>query len=376
MSDPKDVKTVMISYQWDSHPLVFRVRDHLEYNGVNVIIGAGGIKGGFLEWKVKAADAIILLLTPKYEQSKDCQKEAKFAKCLGKKIIPLVGERAYTGGKEWLAILIVGLMYYDILDDFETSMDNILRREMNVVPKKAKKVKRFKFGELGLVNTKPLTSYTPWSLSNTLDGHTDAVLSVSFHPEGAMLASASADKTIKLWDVRTGKELQTLNGHSHSVNSVIFHPEGWMLASADGEVRLLDVGTGKELQTFSHEYSHFSSVSFHPGGAILAFCSGPSYFYSRKNEVELCDIRTGKGVQSLTGHSREIKSISFHPEGDMLASGSGDNTVKLWDIRTGKEIQTFLVGRFGNVYSVSFHPQGAMLASGSRNRTLKLWGPN
>ena len=135
-SQPKE-KTVMISYQWNIQPLAFRVRDYFEKNGVNVIIDAGDIKGDFLQWmaeSVKAADAIILLLSPKYEQSVYCQKEAKFADSLGKKIIPLVGELGYTSGDGWLAMLIGGQIRYDIVNDFETTMANILRRELNVIP--------------------------------------------------------------------------------------------------------------------------------------------------------------------------------------------------------------------------------------------------
>ena len=105
---------------------------------MNVIIDATGIKGDFLQWmaeSVKAADAIILLLTPKYEQSVNCGVEAKFAHDRKKKIIPLVGERGYAGGDGWLAMLIADKIRYNVVDDFDTSMANILLRELVVVPK-------------------------------------------------------------------------------------------------------------------------------------------------------------------------------------------------------------------------------------------------
>ena len=87
-------KTVMISYEGNSQSLAFRIRDFLENKGLKVLIDTEGIRSEFLQWKgdaVKSSDAVILLLTPKYEQSKNCLFEAKLAHELGKKIIPLVG---------------------------------------------------------------------------------------------------------------------------------------------------------------------------------------------------------------------------------------------------------------------------------------------
>ncbi|MHC5719106.1 MAG: WD40 repeat domain-containing protein, partial [Nostoc sp.] len=88
---------------------------------------------------------------------------------------------------------------------------------------------------------------------NTLEGHSSWVYSVVFSPDGQRLASASDDKTIKLWDVATGKAVQTLTGHSRGVNSVVFSPDGHRLASAsdDKTIKLWDVATGKALQTLT-----------------------------------------------------------------------------------------------------------------------------
>ena len=97
----------------------------------------------------------------------------------------------------------------------------------------------------------PLSAQEP-KLRDTLNGgHSDAVLSVAFSPDGKTLASGSWDKTIKLWDVKTGKELATLNGHTETVMFVAFSPDGKTLASAswDKTIKLWDVATSKERAT-------------------------------------------------------------------------------------------------------------------------------
>jgi WD40 repeat protein len=201
----------------------------------------------------------------------------------------------------------------------------------------------------------------------TLNGHQDQVISVSYSPDGKTLASASYDKTVKLWDVVTGKELKTLNGHQDSVSSVSFSPDGKTLASgsADKTVKLWDVVTGKELKTLNEHHNGVASVSFSPDGKTLASASWDK-------TVKLWDVGTGKELNTLNGHPEEVNSVSFSPDGKTLASGSGDGTVKLWDVGTGKELKT-LKGHPEAVNSVSFSPDGKTLAAASLDKTVKLW---
>jgi WD40 repeat protein len=109
-----------------------------------------------------------------------------------------------------------------------------------------------------------------WSVSYSPDGKTLA------SADGKTLASASADNTVKLWDVGTGKELETLNGHQDQVISVSYSPDGKTLASAsyDKTVKLWDVVTGKELKTLNGHKSLVNSVSYSPDGKTLASASG------------------------------------------------------------------------------------------------------
>ncbi|MEH2306098.1 WD40 repeat domain-containing protein [Nostoc sp.] len=204
---------------------------------------------------------------------------------------------------------------------------------------------------------------------NTLGGHANSVNSISFSPDGKMLASSSADNTVKLWDTTTGKEIKTLTGHTSWVYGISFSPDGKMLASAsdDKTVKLWDTTTGKEIKTLTGHTSWVYGISFSPDGKMLASASGDK-------TVKLWNPTTGKEIKTLTGHTNSVLGISFSPDGKMLASASRDKTVKLWNPTTGKEIKT-LTGHTDWVYGISFSPDGKMLASASGDKTVKLWNP-
>ena len=205
------------------------------------------------------------------------------------------------------------------------------------------------------------------NLLHTLTGHRGGVLSVSFSPDGSLLASGSWDDTIGLWDVKTGNLLHTLTGHRGGVTSVSFSPDGSLLASgsSDDTIRLWDVKTGNLLHTLTGHRGGVLSVSFSPDGSLLASGSGD-------DTIRLWDVKTGKRLRTLTGHVSAVLSVSFSPDGSLLASGSWDDTIGLWDVKTGNLLHT-LTGHRGGVLSVSFSPDGSLLASGSWDDTIGLW---
>lgn len=201
----------------------------------------------------------------------------------------------------------------------------------------------------------------------TLWGHGDWVQSVSFGPDAQTLASASRDQTAKLWDWRTGECLHTLEGHTHRVKSVAFNPQGNILASCsdDQTIKLWDTRKGVCLQTLTGHSDWVLSVAFSPCGQRIASAGGDK-------TIKFWDVSTGECLQTLTGHTNRVRSVAWSPDGQMLVSGSDDQTVKLWDVSTGINLRTFL-GHQKVVWSVAFSPNGQMLASGSKDETIKLW---
>ncbi|GAK54714.1 WD-40 repeat protein [Candidatus Moduliflexus flocculans] len=201
----------------------------------------------------------------------------------------------------------------------------------------------------------------------TLYGHAGWVVSVSFSPDGKLLASGGADKTIKLWNVPDGSAIRTLYGHSGSAASLSFSPDGSLLASGslDNTVKLWQVSNGAELRTLQGHTGSLNAVSFSPDGTLLA--SGGA-----DKIIRLWQVADGKEIRTISGHTKEIFSLSFSPDGALLASSGKDKTVRLWNVSDGSKIRTFQ-GHARTVRSVSFSPDGEMLASSSEDKTVKIW---
>lgn len=217
--------------------------------------------------------------------------------------------------------------------------------------------------------------------TKTIKGHTNAVMAIALNPDGHYLASGHEDQTVRLWDLSAGKCIQTLHGHTNRIWSVAFappskngmveaqntHSEDAMLASGSGDrtIKLWNWRTGQCLKTLRGHSSWVWSVAFSPNGVWLASSS-----YDRT--IKLWDVDAGKCVQTLEGHTAPVVSVAFSPDGRWLASSSFDTTIKLWQVDTGQCLQTFR-GHQNSVWKIAFSPDGQQLVSCSFDLTLKLW---
>jgi WD40 repeat protein len=159
-----------------------------------------------------------------------------------------------------------------------------------------------------------------------------------------MLASASNDGTIRLWDVQHGDCLVTLEGQSSTVDSVCFSPDGRLLASGsgDGAIRLWDFGDQLDINHYSllqtgHK-NRVLSLCFSPDGRVLA--SG-----GEDSTIRLWDCHSGNCLHILSGHTNGVWSVCFSADGRVLVSGSLDETIKVWDVQTGECLRTLRADR-------------------------------
>lgn len=253
------------------------------------------------------------------------------------------------------------------------------------------------------------------TLLYTLKGHTGAVQSVAFSPDGALLASGAGDNTVRLWRMHDGAAERTLKGHKRlagmlflaGVYSVTFSPDGTLLASGavDETIRLWRVADGTTVRIFKS--SDASSMAFSPDGTLLAansvygmdllqladgtlvrhyptgdsvqsvaFSPDGTLLACGTNgsfaQIQLWRVAEGGKVRTWGEYERAVQNVAFSPDGALLASGSGDKTVRLWRVAEGQEFHT-LRGHTGEVRSIAFSPDGTLLASGSWDTTVRLW---
>ena len=200
--------------------------------------------------------------------------------------------------------------------------------------------------------------------------HAGAVKGVTFSPDGKRVATASSDKTAKVWDSANGYLMLTLSGHSAGINAIAFSPDSRQIATAsgDGTVRLWDGMNGKTMTTLQADAGVVSGVSFSPDGKWIATAHAD-------NTARVWDAGKGRLLLTLHGHSGAVTGVAYDLNGSSLATASQDGTAKIWDSRDGHLLVTFR-GHSDAVNAVAFSQDGKILATASSDSTAKLWDSN
>jgi eukaryotic-like serine/threonine-protein kinase len=221
-----------------------------------------------------------------------------------------------------------------------------------------------------------------------LDANARAVGALAFSPDGKYLVAGFGSKTywsgntsatpLNVWEIGTRRLIRRLGGHTNYCVSLDFSRDGRLLASGsrDGTAILWSTATWQATLTLLNPAKNSSGgrgliedVAFSPDGKTLAMASR-----EEGGKVLLWNVAAGKLVATLKGHSTAVQAVAFSPDGRTLASGSGDQTVRLWNVETRRELMQLDPGdiELGEVFTLSFSPDGKRLLAGGRGPAV-LW---
>ena len=209
--------------------------------------------------------------------------------------------------------------------------------------------------------------------TDTLTGHTNWVNGRVFK-DNATLISGSNDHTLRAWDVTTGTQLWSKNVRDYVIAVALPSHDPHFIAYGgwdNHKIRMRYSSNGNWRGEVEGHTDAVRSLAFKPNSYLLA--SG-----SRDNTIRIWDVGDNNNlrhVRTLRGHTDEVLSVAWSPDGRTLASGSFDGTVRLWNPDNGINFAV-LRGHTAAVRSVAWHPDGRILASGSRDNTVRLWNPD
>ena len=186
-------------------------------------------------------------------------------------------------------------------------------------------------------------------------------------PDGKWVRPNSDDRSIRLWDPTTGREIRVLRGHIGPVHALAFDAEGKRLVSAGADrlIRIWDPDTGRLMASFEGHTGPVFALAFRPDGAVLASAGFDQ-------TIRLWDVSSGRPIRTLSGHTNWVLGLAFCPDGSRLASAGADQSVRLWDPDRGREVLA-LRGPRHRVHGVAFSHDGTRLAAVAADDRVRIW---
>ncbi|MBF0584571.1 MAG: hypothetical protein HQL80_10110 [Magnetococcales bacterium] len=223
-------------------------------------------------------------------------------------------------------------------------------------------------------------TFGSWKTQRILKGHSDQVMGCAFSLDGTQVISASADNTLRLWSVETGRTLHVLEGHTHRVLGCAFSPDGTKILSAseDETLRLWSVETGETLHVLAGHDERIWDCAFSPDGQTVLSASGDK-------TLILWSVADGRPLRIFEGHSDVVRACAFSPDGKTLLSASRDPNLHVWWMEKGKIFVDFKVdkkkmdvsytreGRMDSVSCCVFSGDSKNLLTVSWDRKVRIW---
>lgn len=210
-------------------------------------------------------------------------------------------------------------------------------------------------------------------------GQSEDIRSFAVSSDGRFLLTGSADRTLMLWDMATGKELRSFHGHTARVDAVAFSRDGRVVlsGSSSGEMKLWDAASGRELRSFFSHPEKIHAVALSPDGglAVSGSCSMEDNDVCQQGAMRLWDVTSGQKLRDFTDFTDSVNTLEFSRDGRLLLSGSSDALVRLWNVAARREIRRYK-GHKEGANSTVFSSNGRFILSGGghyRAPEMMMW---
>lgn len=216
-----------------------------------------------------------------------------------------------------------------------------------------------------------------------LKGHSSTVGELHWNLDGTRIVTSSLDKTVRIWNSRTGVHLSTIRTEALFFANASLSPDGSRLVTCSmgkEPAKVWDANSGKELLTLKGEAAALTRCAvFSSEGTRIVTGGGrksnSEYDFKSDGEdfaVRVWDASTGVELTNISGHTDTISDVSFNADGSRIVTASHDHSARVWDLETGRELLV-LKGHVSGLYSASFSPDGSRIVTGSNDNTAKIW---